>query len=652
MATENPDASARGGPAPGSACVAGRFLLLTALGALLVAVGLYLAFFRAVPDQQHSDSVPDPRAEYAGPFRNVSPAVAYVSDALCAECHPARAASYADHPMGRSLLPAARATIPPTGPDFHNPFTAQGSQFLVEAGAGPVRHRRRQLAADSRPAAELDWQVDYVLGSGARGYAYLSDRDGYLFETPISWYSQKQAWDLSPGFGPELLTGRAVVPECLFCHANRAEHVAGTDNHYREPVFDGHAIGCQRCHGPGGLHVAERQKQERAPRRPDTTIVNPRHLEPALREAVCEQCHLTGTRVLHRGRDLYDFRPGLPAPSCWSMFVPAHAPGSEPRAVSHVEQMYESRCFRATEGPERLGCASCHDPHERVPPAQRVAHYRDRCLRCHEQHGCSLPVAERLRRTAEDSCIACHMPRYRSSDIPHTAATDHRILRHGKATPPEDVRPAGGDAWPVVSFYPGRKGTEGEDERDRAVAVVRLALRGETAASGALGKALPALDAALRRAPDDHVAGEARGHALGLRGLWAEALNAFEGVLAGAPDRELALVGAAAAAEAAGKAEAARDYWRRAVAINSWAPDYRRRLVQLLVKRERWAEAEPQAAAWVRLDPMSAEARTARVQCLLAAGRKEEARAEFAHIEALAPPNLRELQIRFEKRLK
>jgi hypothetical protein len=37
---------------------------------------------------------------------------------------------------------------------------------------------------------------------------------------------------------------------------------------------------------------------------------------------------------------------------------------------------------------------------------------------------------------------------------------------------------------------------------------------------------------------------------------------------------------------------------------------------------------------------------------LLAAGDKPEARAEFARLELLAPPNLRELQIRFEKRLK
>ena len=65
-----------------------------------------------------------------------------------------------------------------------------------------------------------------------------------------------------------------------------------------------------------------------------------------------------------------------------------------------------------------------------------------------------------------------------------------------------------------------------------------------------------------------------------------------------------------------------------------------------LAKKEAWSEALPQCDAWLRLDPMSAEARATRVSCLLAAGNKTEARAEFARIEALAPPNLRELQIR------
>jgi hypothetical protein len=169
--------------------------------------------------------------------------------------------------MGRSLAPAARAPAPPEGREFNNPFEALGSRFEVKRAGERLWHRRTRLAAGSAErvgagppvAAELDWEVHYALSSGTHGYSYLTDRGGYVFETPISWYSQKGVWDLSPGFQQPQLTGRAITAECLFCHANPAHPVAGSVNRYHEPVFDGYAIGCQRCHGPGELHVARRE---------------------------------------------------------------------------------------------------------------------------------------------------------------------------------------------------------------------------------------------------------------------------------------------------------------------------------------------------------------------------------------------------------
>ena len=71
-----------------------------------------------------------------------------------------------------------------------------------------------------------------------------------------------------------------------------------TLNRYRPPVFQGHEIGCERCHGPGELHVAHPEIIGGR----DMTIVNPASLAPSLRDAVCEQCHLQGEkRVLRRG---------------------------------------------------------------------------------------------------------------------------------------------------------------------------------------------------------------------------------------------------------------------------------------------------------------------------------------------------------------
>ncbi len=92
-------------------------------------------------------------------------------------------------------------------------------------------------------------------------------------------------------------------------------------------------------------------------------------------------------------RQAEDYRPGLPFFEFWTVLVPASGQDDH-RAVGQVEQMHESRCFRASQG--RLGCISCHDPHELPAPEERVSYYRERCLECHAEQGCSLPAAVRL----------------------------------------------------------------------------------------------------------------------------------------------------------------------------------------------------------------------------------------------------------------
>jgi hypothetical protein len=638
----------------------GRWWIFVAVASLLLAAGIAFLFisWRRGSDQGSRTAAPDPRLEYVGPYQNIVPGVGYVADDRCTACHADIAHSYAEHSMGRSLCPAAQDAETLAATPATSTFQALGSQFLVDHADEPVRHRRMRLGLDGKPAASFDWEVQYAVGSGTHGHSYFSERDGYLFQTPVSWYAQKKVWDLSPGFTEPQLTGRAVFPECLFCHANHANYRDGSVNRYATPVLDGHAIGCQRCHGPGELHVTEREKQAPVGVGADVTIVNPRRLEWSLREAVCEQCHLEGeTRVIRRGRGLFDFRPGLPLEQFWSVFLPAAETDDGPRAVGHVEQMYKSRCFQATEGADRLGCISCHDPHQRVSATERVGYFRNRCLHCHEQRGCSLPRTERLQRSAQDSCIECHMPPYGASDIPHTASTDHRILRRAQR---EDgahrnlrAAPPGAERFPLVSFYRDRKTVAGEeDERDLALAIVKQAVAGDGSCQRALGRALPLLEAATERGPDDFTVAEAHGQALARLSQPARALAVFEWLLARAPERERALVGAAATAELLGKNDAALGYWRRAVAANPFAPDYHRGLATLLVKKELWDEGRAECEAWIRLDPFSADARSTRILCLLAAGATEEARAEFARIEGLAPKNLSELEGRFSRKLK
>jgi len=66
-------------------------------------------------------------------------------------------------------------------------------------------------------------------------------------------------------------------------------------------------------------------------------------------------------------------RSGLSARSAvqrfWSVLELSEGP-TEDRFVGQVGRMHESRCFRASGG--RLGCISCHDPHELPEPEEKV----------------------------------------------------------------------------------------------------------------------------------------------------------------------------------------------------------------------------------------------------------------------------------------
>jgi hypothetical protein len=647
MPDEQNQVRAEGQPdPPGGSPQARRRWRLWAFGvglgapALLAGVLLGLRWSGARNDPKVSLPPPDPRLGYAGPFLNVHPDVRYVGDARCGECHPSEAENFRRHPMGRSLLPVARMEDGPgCATAQHNPFEALGLTFLLRRRGNRLDYRETRLDAGGKPVVEIDVPLHYAIGSGNHGHSFLTERDGALFQAPVSWFAGKKIWDLSPGFDESLGAGRPVSPECLFCHANRVRHVEGTANRYQRPIFDGHAIGCERCHGPAERHLRAGRPAEQEG--VDYTIVNPRHLAPDLRDAVCEQCHLEGeARVRRYGRGLYDYRPGLPLQEFWAVFVAA---GHDHKAVNHVEQMRQSKCFRAGQGDKRMGCISCHDPHRRVRPAARLKWYRRACLKCHTHRPCSVPPAVRRLENKDDSCIACHMPPFESSDVVHHAATDHRIVRR--------IRRAAGPAaaegtGPVLeSFYPTEGGNEAR--RDLGLALVQMANRHPEQAGRSVSQALVLFDEVLPRRPDDGPAWTAKGWALLRQRRPREALACLEAVLRRSPGLEEARVLAAVAAERAGRLERALQHWRRAAEINPQLPSSRRGLARLLVQLGRWKDARRECDAWLRLEPASAEARVLRVRYHLHQGEVGKARKEFEVVEKLRPANLGALRAWF-----
>ena len=309
---------------------------------------------------------------------------------------------------------------------------------------------------------------------------------------------------MAPGYDRRDHEGvmRRVGRECMFCHNAYPDVAEGSDAYGARPVYPSklpQGIGCQRCHGPGAEHVRVALSNSNEDTRGESVraaIVNPARLEPQLRDAVCDQCHLQPSVALFGvrrfGRADYSFVPGEPL-SDYLVQMDVTEQGkrrSERFEINHHSyRLRQSRCFQESEG--ALHCVSCHDPHLKTPAEDRAAHYRSRCLKCHEPGDYEAVHETAAVAAGSGDCVSCHMPRRRTQDVVRAVMTDHLVRR----------RPGGSELLALLAetetnltevefLDPDRAPKGPERELYRAAAVIR-------ASSGAYARAVDHLEGML-----------------------------------------------------------------------------------------------------------------------------------------------------------
>lgn len=563
------------------------------------------------------DPPPDPRLTVSTPFKNVHPSVKYAGDAACAVCHKEIDGSYHKHPMGRSAAFVGKETpLEKYDASGQNPFRTPSHQLTVVRDGDRMIHKMAGGTPTTTDLPPTESKIDLVLGSGTRGRSYLTFDHGSVWQTGISWFTDDARWNVSPGFDLGKGGLRSITAECLFCHINSTDPVAGSNNLYKQAVVGQPHIGCERCHGPGELHV--RHQANTPPAGPDHTIVNPKRLSGNLQLDICRQCHLLGEqRVVRRGRDLFEYRPGLPLDLFQTVFVRRPDLADSQRSVGQFEQMERSTCFTKSNG--AMTCTSCHDPHVAPEPAAKAAFYRGKCLTCHTDRGCSQP--EPLRKAKNDSCVACHMPRRDSTSIAHAAVTEHRILRHSDK-PPAPTLALG--ELPIVQYKHGTPGPGAEEvDRDLGIALSRQLpkLTDPTVARQAVSTATNRLSAATRRWPDDQTAWLQWAGLRDPRGR----LEAARKAAALPPESEEVLKLQVVAESTAREYATALAIVDRLIQMNPASIEYRQLRASVLIDSRDWVRAEAACRNALTLNPLAAEARVLLAMSLNGQGKRAEA---------------------------
>ncbi|KXK42138.1 MAG: hypothetical protein UZ11_BCD004001460 [Bacteroidetes bacterium OLB11] len=375
-------------------------------------------------NENHFQNVENPKAEYVGMN-------------TCKNCHQAVYDSFIKTGMGQSWGLATqqksaadfsvhKALVYDSIKDFYyKPYWDGDSLTILEyriKGKDTV-HKRIE-------------KVSFIVGSGQHTNSHIINNHGYLTQAPITFYTQKGTWDLAPGFeaGHNSRFDRKIELECISCHNGYPEFVSNSLNKYTNVPL---GIDCERCHGPGSLHVEEKLKGilVDTSKEPDYTIVNPRRLTTEQQNNLCQRCHLQGITVLNDDKSFFDFYPSQSLSQTMNTFLPNYS-GSDNHMImaSHVERMKMSNCYIAS---QKMSCITCHNPHISVKSTS-IEHFNASCRNCHTtQNQCTESLE--IRNQANNNCTSCHMPKNKSIDIPHVAVTDHYIRKRPLSSNDEEV---------------------------------------------------------------------------------------------------------------------------------------------------------------------------------------------------------------------
>jgi hypothetical protein len=294
----------------------------------------------------------DGKAGAAGSTTAVSASATYVGSKTCAGCHKDLAASYMK--------------------------TGHASALIKTSGEAP----KYPFTEVANPPDGWTWaDITYVIG-GYNWQARFVNKDGYIVTDKPGATAADTAYlnqynlansNLSTDAGwVSYHAGEADLPmDCGQCHTTGYQPTGNQDKlKGLVGTWAEAGVGCEACHGPGSLHIAN----------PYTT---PMKIDRS--SELCGKCHTSGDMTKVAAAD---------------GFIDQRAQYNELFQSKHIV----------------LQCALCHDPHQGVVQlrqANAACTTRTTCENCHYKEAQNQKFAVH----AAMGCLNCHMPRLEKNAV-------------------------------------------------------------------------------------------------------------------------------------------------------------------------------------------------------------------------------------------
>jgi len=262
--------------------------------------------------------------------------------------------------------------------------------------------------------------IAFVYGSKWKQRYFTKVGDDY-FPLPAQWDVANQRWsrylvangtDWWTAHYPADNMQRPTGPLCDGCHSVNYNIQTKTVTEWN--------VGCEKCHGPGSLHVARPSR---------ANIVNPARLG-ARGVDVCIQCHSQGQPLTNpiQGK-YYDWPVGFVVTNdatknlsdFWKLEDHKLAETSFthfPDGTAHKNRMQGNDFVTSQMYTHGVSCFSCHDVHGTANNADLLKPANVLCLQCHGPQSPNGPRGATIEAhthhkagSTGSECAGCHMPK-------------------------------------------------------------------------------------------------------------------------------------------------------------------------------------------------------------------------------------------------